>query len=266
MNIRAIQDVPIDQIVCDSRQAAKLNIALLAVRAAAIKEHGVIQAFHGHREGDKVVLHGGTLEFHAAKLAELTAIPVAIIDSETGINESIPKQLVENCKSAKCPMDRARALDRLLKTTNWTLDEASLRLATSPATISRSLALLVLPADIQAHCELGRLSADAAYHLATVTDDAQRRRLVQEAIELKLTRDHIAARCRAAKPHSKSRQREKPEQVRIPLPLQGCPPFEVIGPDMKARTFVLGLEQLVLEIKSVVSPEMQLADLAAVLS
>jgi ParB family chromosome partitioning protein len=73
--------------------------------------------------------------------------------------------------------------------------------------VSRSLALLELPADIQQQVDAGELAARAAYELSKLPDDETQRELADKAVTAGMTHKQAAnaVRQRRGKPKAKPR-------------------------------------------------------------
>ena len=91
----------------------------------------------------------------------------------------------------------------------------------SPGSVSRALALLDLPAEIQEQIEAGQIAPATAYELAKVADPGEQAALATEAAAGRLTRD--SAEARAGKPR-KSRRAAKGRKVtaRVFRKAAGC--------------------------------------------
>src|SRR5262249_59424630 len=78
------------------------------------------------------------------------------------------------------PIEQAKAYRQLMDLYGWTAKQLGDELHISQATISRSLALLELPGDLQDQVDAGSVPASAAYEIAKVQDDTVRQDLVDQ--------------------------------------------------------------------------------------
>jgi len=200
MDDQAIQQVPLDKLVCRKQVRESFGEEELTGLAQSIKENGVLQPLLAHREGTAFVLDDGERRLRAARRAGLATVPVIVDERELGEAESTQRQLVANCQREDLsPMEKARAVDRLMKTTKWSASQVSLKLGLSPASVSKALALLLLPEPVQAQVGSGQIPASTAYELAKIPDSAERARLATEVTQNGLSRDALAGQLKAAK-------------------------------------------------------------------
>jgi ParB family chromosome partitioning protein len=200
MEDQAVQLVPVDSIICRKQVRESFDEESLAGLAQSIAESGVLQPLLAHREGTMFILDDGERRLRAAKRAGLDVVPAIVDGRELGEAEVVHRQLVSNCqREALTPMERAKAIDRLMKATGWTAGQAAAKLGLSPASVSKLLALLTLPEGVQAEVSAGTIAASAAYELAKVPDPSERDRLASSVVQNGLSRDALAAKVRTAK-------------------------------------------------------------------
>jgi ParB family chromosome partitioning protein len=137
---------------------------------ASIKVHGVLQpilvrpvAGHpGHFE-----LVAGERRWRAAAAAGLKAVPALIrhLDDQGALEAA----LVENLQREDLnPIERARAYERLSAAFGLTQEDIAGRVGRSQPAVANSLRLLLLPAEIQASLESGRISEGHARALLQI--------------------------------------------------------------------------------------------------
>src|SRR5262249_18743837 len=85
------------------------------------------------------------------------------------------------------PMEQARGFRQLLELNAWTATELAAQLHVSNATVSRALALLKLPEELQAKVDDGTLPATTAANLAKVKDRTKQRALAAKALAGQVT-------------------------------------------------------------------------------
>lgn len=200
MEDQAVQSVPIDSIVCRRQVRESFDNESLAGLAQSIKESGVLQPLLAHREGTTFVLDDGERRLRAAKRAGLDAVPVIVDDRELCEAEVLQRQLVTNCQREDLsPIEKARAIERLIKATQWTAGQVSAKLGLSPASVSKLLSLLGLPDSMLAQVASGQLAASAAYELAKMPESPEREELATAAVRNGLSRDAVAGKVKSAK-------------------------------------------------------------------
>lgn len=198
-----IQDVPVDSLSCRAqvRERAGFGESELAGLAASIKESGGIHTpLLVRRVGDALIVLDGERRLRAAKLLRLARVPVLVTDETLSEDEVVHRQLVLDAQRVGLgPLERAKAIERLMTLSSWNSEQVARKLGLSPATVSRSLALLKLPEPIQAQVERGGISADAAYHLARVDDPQEQESLAAEAAGRMLSRDALTRKLKRAR-------------------------------------------------------------------
>jgi ParB-like chromosome segregation protein Spo0J len=132
--------------------------------------------------------------------------------------ERIQFQLLANAHRRDLEItDHARAIKELMHESNFTASEVSIKLGgPSPATISKLLAILVLPRPVQNLVDCGKLPMSSAYTIATVKDAAQREHLIEEVLAGRMTRDrlvkHVKAKCHVKKTIPKTTRKRVPKE------------------------------------------------------
>jgi ParB family chromosome partitioning protein len=79
-------------------------------------------------------------------------------------------------------MEQARGFRQLMDLNGWTATELAAQLHLSNATVSRAMALLKLPDDLQAKVDDGTLPPTTAYQVAKVKDAGKQRELAEKAV------------------------------------------------------------------------------------
>lgn len=269
-----IEHVPIDRLVCrpQVRERTGFDEESLAGLAQSISAAGgILQPLLVRREGDKLVVLDGERRLRAAKLAGLTSVPVIVDESPMSDGEVVYRQLVLDAQRVELsPMERARAIQRLMTATNWSDRELAAKLGVSPATVSKLLALTVLPADVQAQVASGRLAMSAAYELVKIADPAERERLAAEAVSGKLNRDTVAKRAKEisnAKAAGKPRRRyQRKYSERIVMPLGSGRSVAVSGDQLSVESVVAWLTELLERIRMIAVTRPVLVDVVKALA
>jgi ParB family chromosome partitioning protein len=148
--------------------------------AQSIRANGIIQPLIVQRHGDNYKIVAGERRWRAARLAELTEIPVVIQDFAS--DRILEIALVENIQREDLnPIEIARALDRLVKDFGLSHDEIGRRTGKDRSTISNLLRLLKLPPEIQQLISEQRLSMGHARAIAGLTDPHEQIELAEKA-------------------------------------------------------------------------------------
>lgn len=175
--------------------------------AQSIRVHGVIEPVIVRRDGDEFVLVSGERRVMAAQRAGMSTVPAIV--REAGREEMLELALIENLQREDLgPIDEARAYRRLQEEFGLTQDEVARRVGKSRVSITNTLRLLQLPAEVLNDVSRGTLSAGHARALLAITELEEQRRLWQRIRAEKLSvRDVEQAARRREKPGS-ARPRE----------------------------------------------------------
>ncbi|MCP3973294.1 MAG: ParB/RepB/Spo0J family partition protein [bacterium] len=140
--------------------------------AASIRSVGVLQPVVVRAEGDGYILVAGERRCRAARLAGLTEIPAVIrpvADDET----SLTTALIENVqREGLAILEEAAAYDQLLTKYSMTHEDIGKSVGKSRSSVSNTMRLLQLPAEIQKLLNDGEINAGAARALLGLDDTA----------------------------------------------------------------------------------------------
>lgn len=220
----------------------------------SIKHNGVLVPLLGHLEGSKTVLDDGHRRLDAAKRAGLEMIPMIVSDHIPSPAERVQFQLLANAHRKDLEItEQARAIQQLMQETGWPASEVSIKLGgPSPSTISKLLAILVLPPQVQNMVDSGKLPMSSAYTIATVKDSAERQCLVDEVLAGRMTRDrlvkHVKSNRSGKKSLSSPRRKRIPKQ-RITIPLGQGRSVVVSAPSLSSDQVANWLITLATNIK-----------------
>lgn len=164
--------------------------------------------------GKWLVVHGER-RWRAAKAAGLETIDCCFEDEDMGHPQRLERQLVENIQRASLePLDEASAFQELMELRGWNGKQLAEALHINPSKVSRALALLDLPTDVQAKISSGELSRTSAYELTKLDNAEVQRDLATQ----QLTQDQAskAVRKRRGKPARNKRRAQSTTQLRFP--------------------------------------------------
>ncbi len=174
--------VPLSRIQTDPNQPRKsFDKAALAELAATIKEHGVLQPLLVYLESDVYYIVAGERRYRAAHEAELTDVPVQVLQDKSRIREL---QLVENLQRENLSlMEEARALGDLQATLQATVRGLEQATGKSKSYISRRLSLLKMPVDVQVMLEQAPQLFSQAEAVAQIVDEKRREARIQALLQ-----------------------------------------------------------------------------------
>lgn len=174
--------IPVDQINANPDQPrSRFDDESLEELASSIEELGVLQPVVVEESPQGYTLIAGERRWRAAKRAGLKSIP-AVIREKSG-DHTLVEALVENVQRMDLtPLEEARAYRQLLEEYGMTQDDVASRVGKSRPTISNTLRLLQLPAEIQTYVEDGELSSGHARALVGVEDEKYAVHLAGKAV------------------------------------------------------------------------------------
>jgi ParB family chromosome partitioning protein len=177
---RALRDfgsLELDCIMVDPDQPrTEFDDGQLTDLAQSIREKGQLQPIRVRWSPNyqKWVIIAGERRFRASKLAGLDTIECHFTDGQMSKTEILEQQLIENLlREDLRPIEEARAFAELRKVTNWTSKELAESIRVSASKVTRSLALLKLPQDIQQQVDSGEIAARTAYELSKLDSEEQ---------------------------------------------------------------------------------------------
>lgn len=174
--------IAVEQIRANPDQPrSKFDDDSLAELAQSIDELGVLQPIVVEEREDGYTLIAGERRWRAAKRAGLSMIP-AVIRERSG-DHTLVEALVENVQRMDLtPLEEARAYRQLLEEYGMTQEAIAARVGKSRPSISNTLRLLQLPAEIQSYVEDGELSSGHARSLVGLEDEKYALHLADKAV------------------------------------------------------------------------------------
>ena len=154
----SLRTLPIEQIEPNPLQPRSIFRAdQLEELAQSIRANGVIQPLIVRHRDDRYQLVAGERRWRAAKLANLTHVPVVIQDLAD--ERLLEVTLIENIQREDLnPIEVATAFDRLVREMKLSHEEIGRRTGKDRTTVTNMLRLLKLPPDIQILVAEHRLS------------------------------------------------------------------------------------------------------------
>jgi ParB family chromosome partitioning protein len=251
MECETIQYLKVAMLVVLPQVRKRVNRDGLNGLTETVRRLGVKIPIRVRREGDRFIVVDGHLRLLAAKAAGLETVPCIIEEKHLSEAEVCEVQLILNRRREDLsPVEFAEAVHRLMQETQWKASEAAQRLGESPATISRHLKLLELPADIRARVESGEISASAGYKLTQVDDAAQQQGLAAEVAAGNLTRDGLNGKLNG-KQRKPSRAKRAKKAPRVTVPLGGGRTITFAGSAIeRVGMLIAWLEELLCVLKA----------------
>lgn len=192
-----LQQIPVSSIVPNPHQPRlSFNQTALDELAASIAEHGLLQPLVVTRlaSGDYQLI-AGERRLRAASQAGLHSVPVVIKDVSE--QQQLELALIENIQRADLdPIEAARAYAVLEDQFGLKHGEIAQRVGKSRSTISETLSLLRLPAEVQTMVSAGQLSTSHASTLVGLRDTRQQaaaaRHIAAQGLSVRRAEQYVA--------------------------------------------------------------------------
>ena len=179
--VRGFGEVELEQVEVDpSQPRIEFDEAEIARLADSIRQKGQLQPIRvrWNAPKSKWMIIAGERRFRATEAAGLKTIQCYFHEDAISESEILEQQLIENLlREDLKPMEEARAFASLMELNGWNGKQVAELLSLSPSRVSRGLALLDLPAEMQRQIEAGDLRKTAAYELSKLKDDTMRQQV-----------------------------------------------------------------------------------------
>ena len=202
----SVRSIPVGQIVVNEQHRAAFDE--ITELAQSIQELGLIQPLLVRvRPDQKFDLVAGERRLRAIQELGLEAVPCDVRDITDGGVAAL--QLAENLMRKDLnPIEEAKGFDDVIKKNSFTLSKVAKMYGRNKSTISRSLKLLELPAEIQEKVASGEVAPRAARELARLDSEAEQKETLQLASQKALTAEQTGGLVRGRK-GSKTSPRSK---------------------------------------------------------
>lgn len=184
---KADNTIAIDSIITNPDQPRKsFDPSALQELADSIKKNGILQPLLVRKKGDKYEIVAGERRYQAAKLAELTKLPVIV--REVSDKEIMQLALIENLQRSDLnPIEEAKGFKVIIEQDGLTQEQLAQVLSKSRSAITNTLRLLDLPVEVQDMMIDGQLSAGHARAILAVPSEEGRIKLAQKVVGSKLS-------------------------------------------------------------------------------
>lgn len=180
--------VPIEQVDPNPDQPRQV-MGDLSELMASIAEKGIIEPLVVRQRGPRFQIVAGERRYQAAVQVGLQEVPVVIRDVDD--QEIIELALIENLQRKDLtPFEEAEALHSLATRGGMTHEQLAKRLGKSRTSITESLAIHEIPADIKQLCRLADISSKSLLLQVVRQSDPQK----MSALVERISRDGGATR------------------------------------------------------------------------
>lgn len=221
-------EIPVEKIQADVDQPREeFDGAALDRLAESIKARGQLQPIRVRWDEGRgaYVIIAGERRWRASARAGLKTMTCVIHEGAISPAELLSMQVVENMlREDLKPVEQARAFRSLMDLNGWTVRELARELAVDHSGVVRALALLDLPAAVQAQVEQGTLPPATAYELSKVSDPEERAELAQRVVAEGMTRSETvdAVRRASGKPKGRGAGKGRKMTSRVFRKAAGC--------------------------------------------
>jgi ParB family chromosome partitioning protein len=190
--------IRVDRIIADPNQPrVEFDPESLARLAESLKTRGQLQPIRVRWDdaASLYVVVVGERRWRAARLAGLETLACVVVAGGATPEDLLEDQLIENClREDLRPIEQARAFKALLTSRGLTQRQLAERLQVGQGTVSKALALLGLPEEVQRSVDAGEIGPDAAYQLSKVGDPGELAELARAAARGGMKRDEVKAK------------------------------------------------------------------------
>jgi ParB family transcriptional regulator, chromosome partitioning protein len=174
--------IPIDAIEANPLQPRRVfQSDRLEELAQSIRANGIVQPLVVRKKDGRYELVAGERRWRAAKLAQLTEVPIVVRDIPD--DRLLEITLIENIQREDLnPIETAIAFDRLGRELNLNAEQIGTRTGKDRTTILNFTRLLQLPADIQQMIAERRLSQSHARCLLSLPTPELQREVAEKAV------------------------------------------------------------------------------------
>lgn len=152
--------IEIDMIEADPQHREDFDAESLGRLAMSLKSEGQLQPVRVRFAGDrgKYVIIAGERRWRAARMAGLTSVDCVVVKERLSEADILRQQIIENAvREDLKPTEQAKAFADLMEKEGWNGKELAEQLNVSAPTVSRMLALLKLPDEVQQQVDKGKL-------------------------------------------------------------------------------------------------------------
>ena len=215
--LKNVGSISIDRVTPDpSQPRGEFSEDALQRLARSIRSKGQLLPIHVRwsDSAGKWVIISGERRWRAAREAGLNNVDCYFAEDGMSEVDILEQQLVENLlREDLRPIEEARAFETLMTLNDWNGNQVAESLHIPASKVSRALALLDLPVDVQEKVDAGELPARTAYEVAKLPDDASRRAMVAKVSGGGMTSRQAAEEVR--KQRNVRKQKRKPGGTKL---------------------------------------------------
>lgn len=157
--------IAIDKIEADPQHREEFDPDGLERLARSLQGEGQLQPIRVRFASERgvYVIIAGERRWRAAKLAGLATVDCVVVEGQLTESDILRQQILENAMREDLkPTEQGKAFRDLMEKEGWNGKELAEQLNVHPSTVSRTLGLLELPAEVQGKVDRGQLSMTQA--------------------------------------------------------------------------------------------------------
>jgi ParB family chromosome partitioning protein len=180
--------------ISSNQDQPRTNLGDLTDLIASIEKHGVLEPLLVRRRNSRYELISGERRFHAAMQVGLTEIPC--IELEVDDDRALEIALVENLQRQDLTaFEEAEGFSTLIDKYSYTHEQVAAAVGRSRVTVTESLNLLKIPAEVREACRHADISAKGVLlEIAKARRPPLMHQLIREIAAHQLDRDAIRER------------------------------------------------------------------------
>jgi ParB family chromosome partitioning protein len=214
---KGAMDIPVDKIDRDPDQPREeFEPDALGRLAESMRTKGQLQPVRVRWDEGRGVyaIVCGERRWRAARMAGLATLQCVVMEGPITPADLLGLQLVENLlREDLRPIEQARAFRSMMERNGWTVSHLARELAVDQGGVSRSLALLDLPAVVQEHVERGDLGPSVAYEVSKLDDPAEQAEVARQAVAGGMNRAEVVRAVRARSTSKQKSRGGKPKKI-----------------------------------------------------
>lgn len=208
--------IPLDRIESEAQVRTQFEPKTLRRLADSLLADGQLQPAIVFEEVGRYVVIAGERRLRAARLAGLPALDCVVFPHRPKPSDAARLQLLENVlRQDLDPIEKANGFRLMMELDGLQASQLAERLHLAKSTVSRALALLDLPPDLQEQIRDGKLMPAVAREVARLPEEERRREVLKQVADQKLTATQAARlvsnllKPKKAKPRAKERKTYK---------------------------------------------------------
>jgi ParB family chromosome partitioning protein len=213
--LRQFGKVEVSRVIPDPNQPREqFSEEALDRLASSIQRKGQLSPIkvRWSEEYQKWIIIFGERRWRAAQRAGLQEISCYFSEGDLSHMDILEEQLIENClREDLQPIEEAKAFSELIKVRGCTGKDLAETLQISPSRVSRALALLKLPNEVQAKIAAGIVAARTGYEISRLQNEKTQVDLAQMAATGAVTAVQTGRQVRKRQGKPKSRLRSTKE-------------------------------------------------------